>query len=51
MTSLETYLRQLQQERPAALNEPSYYGARANLFNAIGDRLKLNRLFAPYYVV
>jgi hypothetical protein len=40
MTSLETYLRQLRQERPAAVNETSYYGALANLFNAVGDKLK-----------
>jgi Type ISP C-terminal specificity domain/N-6 DNA Methylase len=40
MTSLETYLRELRQERPAAVNETSYYGALRNLFNSIGDRLK-----------
>ena len=40
MTSLETYLKQLRQERPAAVRETSYYGALANLFNAVGDRLK-----------
>jgi hypothetical protein len=40
MTSLETYLRQLREARPAAVNETSYYGALANLFNAVGDKLK-----------
>ena len=40
MTSLETYLKQLRQERPVAVRETSYYGALANLFNAVGDRLK-----------
>src|SRR5215207_4168681 len=40
MTSLEAYLRQLREERPAAVNETSYYGALANLFNAVGDKLK-----------
>jgi hypothetical protein len=39
MTSLETYLRQLREARPAAVNETSYYGALANLFNAVGDKL------------
>lgn len=40
MTSLETYLRQLREERPAAVRETSFYGALANLFNAVGDGLK-----------
>jgi hypothetical protein len=40
MTSLETYLRELRQERPVAVNETSYYGALRNLFNSIGDHLK-----------
>ena len=40
MTSLEAYLRQLRDEHPAAVNETSYYGALANLFNAVGDKLK-----------
>src|SRR3954451_5698614 len=40
MTSLETYLRQLREARPAAVNETSYYGALANLFNAVGEKLK-----------
>ena len=40
MTSLETYLRQLRQERSAAVNETSFYGALANLFNSVGDKLK-----------
>ncbi|MET0650428.1 MAG: type ISP restriction/modification enzyme [Pyrinomonadaceae bacterium] len=40
MTSLETYLRQLRQERPAAVNETSFYGALKNLFDAVGDKLK-----------
>jgi hypothetical protein len=40
MASLETYLRELRQARPAAVNETSYYGALANLFNSVGDRLK-----------
>src|SRR5215210_7981114 len=40
MTSLETYLRQLRQERPAAVNETSFYGPLRELFNAVGDRLK-----------
>lgn len=40
MTPLETYLRELRQARPAAVNETSYYGALASLFNSVGDRLK-----------
>jgi hypothetical protein len=40
MTSLETYINELRQERPVAVNETSYYGALRNLFNAVGDRLK-----------
>lgn len=40
MTSLETYLRQLRQEWPAAVNETSFYGALRELFNTVGDRLK-----------
>ena len=40
MTSLEAYLRQLREERPAAVKETSHYGALANLFNAVGDKLK-----------
>jgi hypothetical protein len=40
MSSLETYLRQLREERPAAVKETSFYGALANLFNAVGDKLK-----------
>jgi hypothetical protein len=40
MTSLETYIHELRQARPVAVNETSYYGALSNLFNAVGDRLK-----------
>jgi hypothetical protein len=40
MTSLETYLRQLHDERPAAVNETSFYGPLCELFNAVGDKLK-----------
>jgi hypothetical protein len=40
MTALEAYLRQLREERPAAVKETSHYGALANLFNAVGDKLK-----------
>ncbi|MFL6254165.1 MAG: hypothetical protein ACJ74T_04030 [Pyrinomonadaceae bacterium] len=40
MTSLETHLRQLRQERPAAINETPFYGPLRELFNAVGDMLK-----------
>src|SRR5213082_1652670 len=40
MTSLETYLSELRQARPVAVNETSYYGPLANLFNSVGERLK-----------
>ena len=40
MTSLETYLKQMREERPVAVRETSYYAALANLFNAAGDTLK-----------
>jgi hypothetical protein len=40
MTSLETYLRQLRQERAAAVNETSFYGPLRELFNSVGDTLK-----------
>lgn len=40
MTSLEAYLKQMRQERPAAVRETSYYGALANLCNSVGETLK-----------
>ncbi|MFL6331805.1 MAG: hypothetical protein ACJ754_00515 [Pyrinomonadaceae bacterium] len=40
MTSLETYLKQMRQERPVAVRKTSYYGALANLCNAVGETLK-----------
>lgn len=40
MTSLETYLKQLRQERAAAVNETSFYAALRELFNSVGDTLK-----------
>lgn len=32
MPSLETYLKQMRQERPVAVRETSYYGAAAYLY-------------------
>ncbi|HLL71749.1 MAG TPA: N-6 DNA methylase, partial [Pyrinomonadaceae bacterium] len=40
MTLLETYLKELRDSRAAAVNETSYYGALANLFNETGKTLK-----------
>ena len=40
MSSLETYITELRDSRHVAVNETSYYGALAHLFNEVGGTLK-----------
>jgi len=40
MTSLETYLQEMRNARPVAVNESSYYIPPANLFNTVSRMLK-----------
>lgn len=40
MNALETYLKELRDSQHAAVKETSYYGALANLCNAVGDTLR-----------
>ena len=47
MTSLETYLQEMRQARPVAVNETSYYGALSNLFNEVGKTLKPKVRYVP----